>query len=89
MPERKITLALLRTIAEANGTDIDFFVLPPHMTESAGGSPLRRGYRRAAMLPRLFRAYFALPGMENRLRALRMIEAMAARAQRRGGDTGP
>ncbi len=89
MPERRITLALLRTIAEANGTDIDSFVLPPRMTEATGGSPLGRGYRRAAMLPRFFRAYFALPDMESRLRALRMMESMAACAKRRGGDTAP
>lgn len=54
--------------------------------EAAARARPRGPYRQAAMLPRLFKAYFALPGLESRLRALRMMEAMAARAKGLNGD---
>jgi hypothetical protein len=86
VPKGGMTRELLRRIAEANGTDINSFLLPKRRTGPGAGSRRRAPYRQAAMLPRLFRAYFALPGFESRLQALRMMEAMAARARVASGE---
>lgn len=86
MPKGGMTRDLLRRIAEANGMDINSFLLPKRGTRRGAGSRHREPYRHAAMLPRLFRAYFALPGIESRLQALRMMEAMAARARVASGE---
>lgn len=81
MSENSATLALLRTIAEANETSIDAFLMPGRRGRPDVHPRPQGPYRHAALLPRLFRAYLALPGGESRLRALRMMEAMAARAK--------
>ena len=86
MSENTTTLALLRTIAKANGTSIEAFLMPGRRVEPGVYARPRGPYRHAALLPRLFKAYFALPGVESRLHALRMMEAMAAQAKGVNGD---
>lgn len=76
------TLKLLERIAAANGVAVDDFLHSQRggRARSALGSGWT--YRSAAMLPRFFRAFLALPGTESRLRAVRMMEGMAERAHR-------
>lgn len=81
MSTKKLTLNLLQKIAAANGTDIDAFLEPRHRPGWGVDSPRRRVPKSAAMLFRVVRAYCALPGFESRRHALRMMEAMAARAK--------
>lgn len=80
------TLSLLQRIAAANGTDIEAFLGPRRSPDREAGSRHRGVYDGVTMLLRIVRAYCALPGIENRRHALRMMEAMAARAKDgRGG----
>ena len=81
MTRQTPTLDLLEKIATANGVAIDDFMVPER--RAGADHRLRKGrpYRGAVMLPRLVRAYWALPSLESRLRALRMMEAMADRAK--------
>ena len=77
----RLTLSLLQEIAAANGTDIDAFLGPRRSPEWDGNLQRRGICEHIAMLLRVVRAYRALPSFESRRRALRMMEAMAARAK--------
>ncbi|MDH2310313.1 hypothetical protein [Methylobacterium brachiatum] len=75
----------LRTIAEVNGLDVSYFINAGERSETSCGSGIGR-YRNATLLPRLFKAYFALPSHTCRLHALRMMEAMASRTNGVNGE---
>jgi hypothetical protein len=81
VPTERLTLSLLQKIAAANGTDIDTFLGPRQRPEWDGDVQRRGLYEHIAMLLRVVRAYRALPSFDSRRRALRMMEAMAARAK--------
>lgn len=74
------TLELLKRIAAANGVAVNDFLVPQRSERSEVDLRSGRAYHSATMLPRFVKAFFALPGTESRLRAVRMMEAMAERA---------
>ncbi len=73
------TRELLQKIAEITGNEAKYFFARKDRSERTDSSRLPQVVRRAAMLPRLFKAFLALPRTEHCRSALRMMEAMASR----------
>lgn len=74
------TLELLERIAAANGVAVNDFLVPQRSDRRDVDLRSGSAYHSATVLTRFFKAFFALPGTESRLRAVRMMEAMAERA---------
>lgn len=83
MPDKHISLDLLKRISTMLETDIRVFFASPSLIQSDRETD---NDRLPQVLHRLVRAFRALPSPESRVKALLMLEALAAEAKG-GGET--